>query len=161
MSNLLSLKLFKSFLRKYEMANASESLTTSDQPPPIEHIGGNADRPRQLSYLATTSLTPNPENPRKHSRAQVRAIAKSLDAFGFNAPILIDKNRKIVAGHGRYEAAKLLGLPQIPVLFLDHLNEIQAKAYMLADNKLTDRSTWDDAKVARPVEGIVRFSPGF
>jgi ParB-like chromosome segregation protein Spo0J len=130
------------------MANARDSLADSDKQHPIKDVGGYASRPRQLSYLATTSLTPNPENPRKHSRAQIRAIAKSLDAFGFNAPILIDGNRKIVAGHGRYEAAKLLGLTQVPVLFLDHLTETQAKAYMLADNKLTDRSGWDDAKVA-------------
>jgi DNA modification methylase len=130
------------------MADAENSLIDSDRLPSIGDPGRNADGRRQLSYLATTSLTPNPENPRKHSRSQIRAIAKSLDAFGFNAPILIDRNRKIVAGHGRYEAARLLGLPQVPVLFLDHLTETQAKAYMLADNKLTDRSTWDDAKVA-------------
>jgi DNA modification methylase len=78
----------------------------------------------------------------------VHAIARSIEAFGFNAPILIDRNRQIVAGHGRYEAAKLLGLTQVPVVFLDHLSEAQAKAYMLADNKLTDRSTFDNTKVA-------------
>jgi ParB-like nuclease domain len=78
----------------------------------------------------------------------VRAIVRSIEAFGFNAPVLIDKNRQIVAGHGRYEASKLLELTQVPVIFLDHLSEAQAKAYMLADNKLTDRSTWDDNKVA-------------
>ena len=102
----------------------------------------------QLSFLAIADLTPAPHNARKHSRAQIRAIARSMDAFGFNAPILIDRNRQIVAGHGRYEAAKFLGLTQVPVIFLDHLTDTQAKAYMLADNKLTDRSTWDDNKVA-------------
>jgi DNA modification methylase len=65
-----------------------------------------------------------------------------------NAPILVDRNRKILAGHGRFEAAKLLGLSQIPVIFLEHLTEAQAKAYALADNQLHDRSTWDDFKVA-------------
>jgi DNA modification methylase len=103
---------------------------------------------RQISFIAITDLIPAPHNARKHSRAQVRAIARSIEAFGFNAPVLIDKNRQIVAGHGRYEASKLLELTQVPVIFLDHLSEAQAKAYMLADNKLTDRSTWDDAKVA-------------
>jgi DNA modification methylase len=78
----------------------------------------------------------------------VRAIAKSIEAFGFNAPILIDKNRKIIAGHGRYEAARHLRLAQVPIIRLEHLNEAQARAYMLADNKLTDRSTWDDGKLA-------------
>src|ERR1700722_11787440 len=104
--------------------------------------------PRQISFIAIADLIPAPHNARKHSRAQVRAIARSIEAFGFNAPVLIDKNRQIVAGHGRYEASKLLELTQVPVIFLDHLSETQAKAYMLADNKLTDRSTWDDVKVA-------------
>jgi DNA modification methylase len=103
---------------------------------------------RQISFVAIGDLIPDRDNPRKHGRAQIRAIAKSIEAFGFNAPILIDRNRKIIAGHGRYEAAKLLGFAQVPVIFLDHLSETQAKAYMLADNKLTDRSTWDDGKVA-------------
>jgi ParB/RepB/Spo0J family partition protein len=100
------------------------------------HGGGNLGR----------SFTPH--NPRKHGRAQIRTLAQSIKAFGFNVPILIDRGRQIVAGHGRYEAAKLLGLTQVPVIFLDHLTETQAKAYMLADNKLTDRSTWGDTKVA-------------
>jgi DNA modification methylase len=103
---------------------------------------------RQISLIAIADLIPAPHNARKHTRAQIRAIARSIEAFGFNAPILVDRNRQIVAGHGRYEAAKFLGLTQVPVIFLDHLTETQAKAYMLADNKLTDRSSWDDAKVA-------------
>jgi DNA modification methylase len=103
---------------------------------------------RQVSFIAIADLIPAPQNARKHSRPQIRAIARSIEAFGFNAPILVDRNRQIVAGHGRYEAGKFLGLTQAPVIFLDHLTETQAKAYMLADNKLTDRSTWDDAKVA-------------
>jgi DNA modification methylase len=108
----------------------------------------------QISHLATGELVPTPQNARIHTRAQVRAIARSIEAFGFNAPILIDRNRQIVAGHGRFEAAKLLGLPQVPVVFLDHLTEVQAKAYRLADNKLTDRSNWDDAKVAAQLKEL-------
>jgi DNA modification methylase len=103
---------------------------------------------RQLSFVAIGTLIPDPHNPRKHGRAQINAIAKSIEAFGFNAPILVDKNNKIVAGHGRYEAAKLLGLEKIPIVSLDHLTETQARAYLLADNKLSDRSTWDDNKLA-------------
>ncbi len=103
---------------------------------------------RQLSFVAIGDLIPDPHNPRKHSRAQISAIARSIEAFGFNAPILVDKNNKIVAGHGRYEAAVLLGNDKVPVILLDHLTPSQAKAYMLADNKLTDRSTWDDPKLA-------------
>jgi ParB-like chromosome segregation protein Spo0J len=116
---------------------------------PPEQISGKVKSSlRQISFLAVADLIPAPHNPRKHSRAQIRAIARSIEAFGFNAPILVDRSRQIIAGHGRYEAAKLSGHTQVPVIFLDHLTEIQAKAYMLADNKLTDRSTFDDAKVA-------------
>src|SRR5258708_17458473 len=103
---------------------------------------------RQLLFVAIGDLITDPDNPRKHGRAQISAIAKSIEAFGFNAPILVDKNNKIVAGHGRYEAAMLLAIDKVPVILLDHLTPIQAKAYMLADNKLTDRSTWDDPKLA-------------
>jgi ParB/RepB/Spo0J family partition protein len=99
---------------------------------------------RQLLFVAIGDLTPDPQNPRKHGRAQISAIARSIESFGFNAPILVDKNNKIVAGHGRYEAAKLLGLDKVPIVSLDHLTPTQAKAYLLADNKLTDRSTWDE-----------------
>jgi ParB-like chromosome segregation protein Spo0J len=86
---------------------------------------------------AVSDLTPDPRKPRKHSRAQVQAIARSIEAFGFNAPILIDKDGQIIAGHGRYDAALLLGLSQVPVVGLEHLSEAKARAYMLADNKLS------------------------
>src|SRR4030088_986196 len=92
---------------------------------------------RQISFVAIGDLVPDRDNPRKHGRAQIRAIARSIEAFGFNAPILIDRNRKIIAGHGRYEAALLLGIDKVPVILLNHLTPTQAKAYVLADNKLT------------------------
>src|ERR1700674_1964675 len=103
---------------------------------------------RQILFVAIGDLIPDPDNPRKHGRAQISAIARSIEAFGFNAPILVDKDNKIVAGHGRYEAAILLGIDKVPVILLDHLTPSQAKAYLLADNKLTDRSTWDEPKLA-------------
>jgi DNA modification methylase len=112
----------------------------------------------QISFVPVAHLIPDRDNPRKHSRTQIRAIGRSIDAFGFNAPILVDRNLQIIAGHGRYEAAKILGLAEVPVIFLDHLTKTQARAYMLADNKLTDRSTWDDPKVAallKELSGIV------
>jgi DNA modification methylase len=98
--------------------------------------------------LSIQSIVPDPTNPRRHTREQIRAIARSIEAFGFNAPILVDSANRVVAGHGRLEAAKLLEIAEAPVIRLEHLSEQQAKAYMLADNKLTDRSSWDDRKVA-------------
>src|SRR5262249_9226055 len=70
----------------------------------------------KLTLIPIDALRAAPRNPRKHSRVQVRAIARSIEAFGFNAPILIYKHNQIVAGHGRYEAAQLLGLERIPVI---------------------------------------------
>jgi hypothetical protein len=88
-------------------------------------------RPKGVGKLALVPIgarRADPRNPGKHSRIQVRAIARSIEAFGFNAPILVDKRNQIVAGHGRYEAAQLLGLERIPVISLDHLTETQARA---------------------------------
>ncbi len=101
-----------------------------------------------IEHLPVELIAPDPLNPRKHSREQIRALARSIKTFGFNAPILVDRNGIIKAGHGRLEAAKYLKLSSVPVIRLVHLSEQQAKAYMLADNKLTDRSTWDDGQLA-------------
>ena len=121
-------------------------------------------RPRgvgQLALVPIGALRADPCNPRKHSRIQVRAIAQSINAFGFNAPILVDKRNQIVAGHGRYEAAQLLGLESIPVISLDHLTETQARAYLLADNKLAERSSWDDASLALQLKELSELALDF
>jgi DNA modification methylase len=103
---------------------------------------------RTLRHQNTADVKPDPCNPRKHSRTQIRAIAKSIESFGFNAPILTNRQGQVVAGHGRLDAAKLLGLEKVSVICLDDLTDAQAKAYMLADNKLTDRSSFDPEMVA-------------
>jgi DNA modification methylase len=105
-------------------------------------------RIRQLTYRKVSDLKPDPRNPRKHKRAQIEAIAKSIKAFGFNAPILVDRHDKVLAGHGRLDAAKLLGSEEVPVICLEDLSDAQARAYMIADNQLTDRSSWDDQVLA-------------
>jgi ParB-like nuclease domain len=116
---------------------------------------------RQIVLVPISDLKPHPRNARKHSRAQIKAIAKSIKTFGFNAPALVDKDGNILAGHGRVEAARHLDLPHIPVVFLHHLTEVEAKAYMLADNKLTDRSSWDDAKLAVQLKELSELAISF
>lgn len=86
-------------------------------------------------------LKPYEKNAKKHPKKQVEQVAKSIQEFGFNQPIVIDKNNVIIVGHGRLEAAKLLGLKEVPVLQVD-LPEDKIKAYRLADNKLNE-SEWD------------------
>jgi DNA modification methylase len=98
----------------------------------------------KLEYLPVSELKPDPRNPRRHTREQIAAIARSEHAFGFNAPILAERSGTIIAGHGRWEAAKTIGLAQVPVIFLDHLTPQQVRAYQIADNRLTERSCWDE-----------------
>jgi DNA modification methylase len=90
------------------------------------------------------SLIPYAKNARVHDEAQIAQIAGSIKEFGFNNPVLIDKDNGIIAGHGRVMAARKLGLIEVPTILLDHLNETQRKAYILADNRIAINSTWDN-----------------
>lgn len=86
-------------------------------------------------------IKPYSKNAKKHPKKQVQQVANSIKEFGFNQPIVVDKNGVLIVGHGRLEAAKLLGLKEVPTITVD-LTEEQAKAYRLADNKLNE-SEWD------------------
>jgi len=103
---------------------------------------------QRIEHWKLSALTPYPKNPRRHSDAQIAQIAGSIAHFGFNAPILIDSRGNIIAGHGRYLAALKLGLEKVPVVVLDHLSEIEKRAYLLADNKLAELSGWEDERLA-------------
>ena len=111
---------------------------------------------RQLAirYCPVASLKLNPRNPRLHSRRQIRQIARSIDAFGFNVPILVDAEQNVVAGHGRVLASRELGWTEVPTICLDHLTEAQRRAFMIADNRLTEISTWDDRLLAEQVKQL-------
>lgn len=100
--------------------------------------------PFQPSLEPIESLSPSPRNPRQHSQRQVRQIARSIKAFGFNVPILADRNRLVISGHGRLLAARQLGLTHVPVILLDHLSPEQVQAFAIADNRLSDNSSWND-----------------
>ena len=90
---------------------------------------------------AIDAIRPYEKNAKKHPKKQVEQVANSIREFGFNQPIVVDKDGVIIVGHGRYEAAKYLGYEEVPVLEVD-LDEERAKAYRLADNKLNE-SPWD------------------
>src|SRR5208283_6064380 len=106
-------------------------------------------------------LNPDPRNTRSHSPKQIRQIADSIKAFGFNVPILIDGNKKILAGHGRVLACELLGKTAVPTICLDHLTEAQARAFMIADNRLTEISEWDDALLASQLRELAALDLDF
>jgi ParB-like chromosome segregation protein Spo0J len=89
-------------------------------------------------------LIPYAKNARIHNEAQIAQIAGSIKEFGFNNPVLIDKDNGIIAGHGRVLAARKLGLKEVPTIQLDHLSETQRRAFILADNRIAMNSHWDE-----------------
>ena len=94
-------------------------------------------------------------NARTHSQKQLRQIANSIKAFGFTNPVLVDQNGMIIAGHGRVEAAKAIGMAEVPTIRLDHLTEDQVRAYILADNKLAAEAGWDNAILAIELQHLL------
>ena len=93
-------------------------------------------------------------NARVHGERQIIQIARSIERFGFNNPILIDERNVVIAGHGRLEAAKRLGLSQVPVVRLNHLSEKEKKAYILADNRLAEKATWDQDQLTLELKDL-------
>jgi hypothetical protein len=95
------------------------------------------------SDVNISELVPYERNAKQHSPEQVRKIADSIREFGFLSPILIDGAGNIIAGHGRVEAAKLLGMKSVPAVYIEGLTEAQRRAYILTDNRLTELGGWD------------------
>jgi DNA modification methylase len=99
---------------------------------------------KHIELWLLDKLVPYSKNPRTHSDAQIAQIAASIRAFGFNSPILVDSGAGIIAGRGRFLAARELRLKEVPVIVLDHLTETQKRAYMIADNQLALNAGWDE-----------------
>lgn len=99
-------------------------------------------------YLPVSSLAPRSRNPRTHSKKQIRQIADSIKEFGFTNPILLDANDGVIAGHGRLQAAKLLGMTSVPTIRLDQMTEAQIRAYVITDNRLAEKAGWADEILA-------------
>ena len=108
-----------------------------------------------IIYQPIRGLAAHPRNARTHSKRQIRQIAASIDSFGFTTPVLIDCNNTIIAGHGRVEAAKLLGMDQVPAIRLEGLSEDQISAYIIADNRLAERAGWDNSILAIELQHLL------
>ena len=108
-----------------------------------------------VAYLPVSVLAAYSHNARTHAKHQIRQIAASIKAFGFTNPVLIDHNNTIIAGHGRVEAAKLLGMEQVPTIRLDNLTDDQLRAYVLADNRLAERAGWDRGILAIELQHLM------
>lgn len=98
----------------------------------------------KIVYQDLSVLKARARNPRTHSEKQIGQIANSISAFGFTNPVLVDGTNTIIAGHGRVEAAKRLGMRQVPTVRFDHMTPAQIRAYVIADNKLAENAGWDE-----------------
>ncbi len=114
-----------------------------------------------IEHHSVAGLKPYGGNARTHSSKQIAEIASSIKAFGFNNPVLIDKAGTIIAGHGRVEAAKKLGLESVPVIRLEHLTDAQKRAYILADNKLAEKAGWDREILAIELQHLTSLDLDF
>ncbi len=117
---------------------------------------GLPERPQRLAvvYRAVDDLKLNPANPRIHGKRQIQQIARSIETFGFNVPVLIDEDGNVIAGHGRVLACRLSGIDQVPCICLSHLTKEQAAAYLIADNRLTENSAWDDRLLGEQLKAL-------
>lgn len=102
------------------------------------------------------NLKPFARNPRAHPASQVTQLARSINEFGFTIPILIDEAGTIIAGHGRVLAAKEMGLLEVPVIVARGWSEAKKSAYRIADNKLTENSSWDDPMLRVELDNLVQ-----
>ena len=125
-----------------------------------------ADLKIELRQVA--ALIPYIRNAKQHSDAQVAQIAASITEFGWGAPILVDGQNNVIAGHGRLLAARKLGMTEVPVVPMAHLTDIQRRALILADNKIGENASWDDELLGLELAelkdggfdlGITGFSP--
>ncbi len=109
----------------------------------------------QIVYLPIERLRAFPNNARTHSKKQLKQIARSIERFGFVNPVLISDAGEIVAGHGRVEAAKMLGMREVPTVRLRNLSPAERRAYVLADNRLAQLAGWDREVLAGELQGLL------
>lgn len=143
-----------------QLTSANNAVNACDE------TGGPADRPvvvskshgtgtdRRIEMVPVTRMAVSKGNARTHSNKQIRQIAESIKRFGFNNPVLVDDGGTIIAGHGRVEAAKLLGMDDVPTLRLSHLSATEQRAYVLADNRLAEKAGWNRDVLAVELKAI-------
>ena len=107
-----------------------------------------------MQLISTEKLIPYVNNARTHSAEQINKLRSSLREFGFINPVIIDRGFNVIAGHGRIEAAKAEGIPEVPCVFADYLTDAQKKAYILADNRMAMDAGWDEELLRVEIEAL-------
>lgn len=109
----------------------------------------------EMVEVTTSKLKPYERNAKKHPPEQIEKLKKSINEFGFLSPCPIDNDFNIIAGHGRVEAAQQLGMDTVPCVFIEGLSEDQRRAYIIADNRLTELGGWDDDAVSEELQDLL------
>ena len=122
----------------------------------VDELNANTSKISQIVERPPGDLKPWPGNPRTHSDKQLAKLKASIQTFGFTAPVLVDEAGVILSGHGRVQAAKELGLAQIPTRVLSGLSEVKKRAYVIADNKIAQLSGWDQTLLKSELEILIR-----
>ena len=110
----------------------------------------------QIIIKGISEIKPYENNPRNNDSA-VDAVAASIREFGWQQPIVVDKDGVIIAGHTRYKAARKLGLTEVPVVVADNLTDEQVMAYRLADNKTGELAGWDFSALEEELAGLAEI----
>jgi ParB-like chromosome segregation protein Spo0J len=124
-------------------------------------IGESVVNKHEIELVDIESLKPDPGNARTHPKKQIEQLAKSMKAFGFMNPVLVDKDNQVIAGHGRLLAAKSMQMKQVPVIRANHLSPDEARAYALADNKIALGAGWDNSLLRVSLEQLMSVKLDF
>jgi len=116
-------------------------------PPPTARL--------EVDYVSVDRPRPSSKNARLHSRKKVRQLAQTIAALKVISPIIVDEHFEILAGHARLEAAKLLGLNEVPIIRVPHLSEAEKRAYRLADNRFSEKATWDNELLSVEIRELI------
>jgi DNA modification methylase len=156
------LEAVKSEKRKISSPYIKEaSMTHGNQEPADRSEKGSKEHIHQVDYVDINALEPYANNAKKHPQKQVHQIAASIQRFGFLNPIIVDDKFEIIAGHGRWEAAKLIGLKKVPVIKVENLTPAEIKAYRLADNQLTMNTGYDETLLKIEIKELINLDPEF
>lgn len=112
----------------------------------------------KIEYVKTSQIKPYEKNPRDNSKA-IEKVMESLKEFGWQQPLVLDKDYTIIVGHTRFKAAQNLGYDEVPCIIASDLTDVQAKAYRLADNKTSDFSVWDNKLLLEELDAIDELDP--
>lgn len=115
-----------------------------------------------VTYRLTGDLKPHPQNPKTNTTKHVEHVVRNIESFGWTNPILIDEHNNVIAGHCRLQAAKQMQIDEVPTICLSHMTAAQKRAYIIADNRLTEiAGSWDRKLLALEHEAIQLLDPEF